>query len=404
MIEPKIFYRNLDALLRKIGREKTGRKFLFTILSELETLFGSDLRLANGKLYQENQNEFALLTPPGQPRSKQGVTRLPLASEAIQRVLKFGSYIYDEPALAATFGIDGNGQYAIPAAFTVIKNPEERWLFVFELHGGWMREEVEFCMNAVRAALKYRLFSDAVKNDLQQAAHIQQSLLPSAPLAMRGFEMAARSLPAELVGGDLFDYIHFDDEMFGVAVGDASGHGLPAALLVRDVVTGLRMGLEKNMKIVATLKKLNRVIHRSAYSSLFVSLFYAEIETNGNVIYVNAGHPVPLLIKGNTVQEFKSGGMILGALPEITLQRGYAYFEPGAALLLFSDGIFERQNREGQQFGLERLKALALKHQHKSCEEILDTIFNAVFEFGAGEKWEDDATAVVVKRLPLAAA
>lgn len=404
MIEPKIFYRKLDALLRKIGKEKTGRKFLFSILAELEALFGSDLHLANGKLYQESQNEFVLLAPPGQQRSKQALTKLPAASEAIQRVLQFGSYIYDDPALAAAFGIVGNGEYAIPAAFTVMRNPEERWLFVFELHGGWVREEVEFCMNAVRAALNYRLFSDAVRSDLQQAAHIQQSLLPATAPKMRGFEMAARSQPAEMVGGDLFDFILFDGEMFGVAVGDASGHGLPAALLVRDVVTGLRMGLEEHMKIVATLKKLNRVIHRSTLSSRFVSLFYAEIERNGNVIYANAGHPAPLLVHGTKILEFKTGGMILGALPEITLHRGYAYFEPGAALLMFSDGIFERQDREGNQFGLARLKELAIRLQEKSAQEILDAIFSAVFEFGGGEKWEDDATLVVVKRLPIAAA
>ena len=404
MIEPKIFYRKLDDLLRKIGKEKTGKKFLFSILFELEAQFGNDLRLTRGRLYQENQEEFVLLTPTGQPRSKQAVTRLPLASEAIQRALQFGSYIYDDPALAVVFGIDGRGEYAIPAAFTVTKNPEERWLFVFELHDGWVREEVEFCMNAVRAALNYRLFSDAVKSDLQQAAHIQQSLLPASPPTMRGFEMAARSQPAELVGGDLFDYILFDDEMLGVAVGDASGHGLPAALLVRDVVTGLRMGLEKHMKIVATLKKLNRVIHRSTYSSRFVSLFYAEIESNGNIIYANAGHPAPLLVQGKNVVEFKAGGMILGALPEITLNRGFVYFEPGAVLLMFSDGMFERQDREGRQFGLERLKAMAIQHQEKSASEIRDAIFNAVFEFGEGEKWEDDATLVVVKRLQMAAA
>ncbi len=399
MTEPKVFYRKLDALLRKISKERTGKKFLFSILTELETLFSTDLRLANGKLYQENQDEFVLLSPPGQPRLKNAIARLPMASEAIQRVLQFGSYIFDDPALAVVFGIDGDGEYAIPAAFLVTKNQSERWLFLFDLHGGWMREEVEFCMNAVRAALNYRLFSDAVKSDMQQAAHIQQSLLPASAPAVRGFEMAARSQPAELVGGDLFDYILFDDEMFGVAVGDASGHGLPAALLVRDVVTGLRMGLEKHMKIVATLKKLNRVIHRSTYSSRFVSLFYAEIETNGNVIYANAGHPAPLLVQGKNVLEFKTGGMILGALPEIALHRGFVYFEPGAVLYMFSDGIFERQDRQGNQFGLERLKALAIQHQEKSAPEILQAIFDAVFEFGEGEKWEDDATLVVVKRL-----
>jgi sigma-B regulation protein RsbU (phosphoserine phosphatase) len=397
MIEPKTFYRKLDELLRKIGKEKSGKKFLATIMAEVETSFGEDLRISNGRLYQEQGDAFALIAPLEKAKPKQG-HKLPAQSEAVQRVLNFGSYIFDDPVLSLDFGVDGQKEYAIPAAFTVVRNPDKRWLFVFELNSGWVREEIEFCMNAVRSALNYRLFSDAIKSDLQQAATIQQSLLPGQAPRVRGYEMAGRSQPAELVGGDLYDYIPFDDEMFGVAVGDASGHGLPAALLVRDVVTGLRMGLEKEMKMVETLKKLNRVIHRSTYSSRFVSLFYGEIESNGNVIYANAGHPAPLLVHGERVTELKANGIIIGALPEITLHRGYAFFEPGAVLLMYSDGIFERLGREGQQFGLARLKELAKEHQNKSAQEILNLIFEAVYEYGEGASWEDDATLVVVKR------
>lgn len=397
MIEPKIFYRKLDELLRKIGKEKSGKKFLSTIMAEVENSFGEDLHITNGRLYKEQGETFTLIAPLDRIKPKQG-HRLSAASEAVQRLLKFGSYIFDDPTISADFGIDGQKEYAIPAAFTVVRNPDRHWLFIFELKSGWVREEIEFCLNAVRSALNFRLFSDAIKSDLQQAATIQQSLLPANPPIVRGYEMAGRSQPAELVGGDLYDYIPFDDDMFGIAVGDESGHGLPAALLVRDVVTGLRMGLEKEMKMVETLKKLNRVIHRSTYSSRFVSLFYAEVESNGNVIYANAGHPAPLLVHGEQVLELKASGIIIGALPEIALHRGYAFFEPGAVLLMYSDGIFERQGADGQQFSIARLKELAKAHQAKSAPEILEIIFNAVYEYGEGASWEDDATLVVVKR------
>lgn len=397
MIEPKTFYRKLDDLLRKIGKEKSGKKFLSTIMAEVENLFGEDLRITNGRLYQEQGETFLLMAPLEKVKPKQG-HRLSAESQAVQYALKYGSYIFDDPTLGAEFGVDGQREYSIPAAFTVARTPDRRWLFVFELNSGWVREEIEFCMNAVRSALNFRLFSDAIKSDMQQAATIQQSLLPGQAPRVRGYEMAGRSQPAELVGGDFYDYIPFDDEMFGIAIGDASGHGLPAALLVRDVVTGLRMGLEKEMKMVETLKKLNRVIHRSTYSSRFVSLFYGEIESNGNVIYANAGHPAPLLVHGERVTELKASGIIIGALPEIALHRGYVFFEPGGVLLMYSDGMFERQGRDGQQFSIARLKELAKEHQSKSAQEILDTIFNAVYDYGEGASWEDDATLVVVKR------
>ncbi|NUO81803.1 hypothetical protein HUU05_17165, partial [candidate division KSB1 bacterium] len=163
MIEPKTFYRKLDDLLRKIGKEKSGKKFLATIVAEIERLFGEDLRLTNGRIYQEQGEIFTLIAPQEKTKPKQG-HRLSAKSEAVQRVLKFGSYIFDDPALGTEFGIDGQTEYAIPAAFTVARNPARRWLFVFELNSGWSREEIEFCMNAVRSALNYRLFSDAIKN------------------------------------------------------------------------------------------------------------------------------------------------------------------------------------------------------------------------------------------------
>jgi phosphoserine phosphatase RsbU/P len=149
--------------------------------------------------------------------------------------------------------------------------------------------------------LNYRLHAAVMKNNIQQAALIQQSLLPSSPPQITGYEIAAQSFPAEAVGGDFFDFTVFDNDVFSVAVGDASGHGLPAALMVRDVVTGLRMGVEKEMKMAESLQKLNNVIHRSALSSSFVSLFYGEIESNGNLFSVNAGHAPSFLVYNSKV-------------------------------------------------------------------------------------------------------
>jgi sigma-B regulation protein RsbU (phosphoserine phosphatase) len=402
MIAPKDFYRKLDNLITKIGKEKTGKNYLYSILSEVQNTFGDDLHIGNGRLYKESGDGFILVNPPGRGLAsgiKRAAVKLPLESEAVQLVLKNGSYIYDDPALSIDSEINMQGEYTIPAAFTVVRGPLRRWIVVFELKSGWVREEIEFCMNAVRTALNYRLFSDAVKSDLQQAAYIQQSLLPANAPQTPGYQIAGRSQPAELVGGDFYDYFPFDDDMFGVSIGDASGHGLPAALLVRDVVTGLRMGLEKEWKMVHTLEKLNRIIHRSTYSSRFISLFYGEFENNGNIIYVNAGHPAPLLVHGDHIRELQASGTIIGAMPAITLHRAYAYFEPGGVLVMYSDGIFERQNRKEENFSIARLKELVVQNQSKRAQELLDLIFDAVYEFGNRAKWEDDATVVVVRRV-----
>ncbi len=114
---------------------------------------------------------------------------------------------------------------------------------------------------------------------------------------------------------------------------------------------------------------------------------------------MNAGHPYPLLIRGEQVKELESTGTILGALPEVNLHRAYIHIEPKSILILYSDGIIERKNRKGQSFGIHRLKELAIQNQNKSAKEIQKLIFNNVFEFGNHMEWEDDATVVVIKRL-----
>src|SRR4029079_5329813 len=123
--------------------------------------------------------------------------------------------------------------------------------------------------------------------DVPKAAGIQESLLVEEPPDFAGYEIASHSVAAEEVGGDFYDFLVFDDELLGFSIGDASGHGLPAALQVRDVVTGLRMGIEQDLKVGEVLARLNRVIHRSNLSSRFVSVFYGELDSGGNMVYVN---------------------------------------------------------------------------------------------------------------------
>lgn len=398
MITPKDFYRKLDNLITKIGREKTSQTFLTSIATELEKTFGDDLKIAHGRLYKESGDEYVLIGPLSKTKPLSVTPKLRANSEAVKHVIENGSYIFDDPQMSIDPQINMQNEYAIPAAF-YIRRKDRRWLFIFELKSGWIREEVEFCFTAVRSAMNYRMFSDAVTYEYEQAALIQRSLLPAATPKVQGYQIAARSKPADLVVGDFYDYFEFDDEMFGVGIGDASGHGLLAAMLVRDVVTGLRMGIEKEMKMVHTIKKLNRVLHRSTYSSRFATLFYAEVERNGNLIYANAGHPGPLLVHGDQVQELKANGTILGALPELAIQRSIAHFQPNSVLVMYSDGIFERLNRGDDQYGILRLKKLVIRNQNKTAQEILDLIFDTVFQYGNGAKWEDDATVVVIKRM-----
>ena len=394
MNTPKSFYRELDALLARIDKNGSGKNFLPSLVIELEQNFGQDLRIFDGSIYEQRDKDFILIFSTGK---NQWIKKISVDTVNIQQVLKHGSFIYDNSNIENHCELITNNANIIPVAIS-ISSPEGQWLIAFGLSDGWIREEITLFLNAMRTALNYRLFSDIIKSELQQTVQIQKSLLPLKSPEFPGFELYGRSIPAELVGGDFFEYFEFEEGTLGVSVGDASGHGLPAALLVRDVVIGLRMGLAGEYKTVHTLKKLNKVIQQSTYSSNFVSLFLVEIEKNGHLFYVNAGHPSPFLISGSNISDLKSTGLVLGFLRDIDLQRAHIYMEPESVLVLYSDGLFERQDVNENQFGEDSLKKLVMENQHLSSKEITDIVFKAAFEFGSNQNWEDDVTLVIIKR------
>ncbi len=395
MNTPKSFYRELDALLARIDKNSSGKDFLPSIIVELEENFGQDLRIFDGSIYEQRDRDFILTFSTGK---NQWVKKVSTETFNIQQVLEHGTFIYDNSNHEHRCELLDSESNIVPAAMSV-NSPEGQWLIVFGLRDGWVREEVTLFLNAMRTALNYRLFSDIIKNELQQTVQIQKSLLPKKSPKFPGFEMYGRSIPAELVGGDFFEYFEFEEGTLGVSVGDASGHGLPAALLVRDVVMGLRMGLAGEYKIVHTMKKLNRVIQQSTYSSNFVSVFIAELEKNGHLFYVNAGHPSPFLVSGKTVTDLGPTGLVLGFLKDIDLQRSHIYMEPHSVLVLYSDGLFERQDSNEVQFGEENIKQLVVQNQHLTPREIVDIILKSAFDFGNNHNWEDDVTIVIIKRL-----
>jgi phosphoserine phosphatase RsbU/P len=144
------------------------------------------------------------------------------------------------------------------------------------------------------------------------------------------------------------------------------------------------------------------VIHRSNLSSRFVSVFYGEIESGGNIVYVNAGHPPALLFSGERMLELATGGTVIGPLPEVRFRHGHARMDAGDVLVLCTDGILERRNRAGEFFGQERLEAAVRDARGESAAAILERVFEAARAFGNTRYWEDDATLVVLRREPAA--
>jgi sigma-B regulation protein RsbU (phosphoserine phosphatase) len=403
MVTEKLLYRRLDALFGSMKTRRSQPKLLESFLEDCFLNLRDDLRLQGGLLYAERRDNFALVRVVGAPGTPVAET-LDASLSPLAEVARHRVYIFREPDAEGSPHRLSLLPRAAVAALMVGQRPH-RYAIFFPLADGWQMDELDFALNTIRASLDARLVDARVRGSFREAAEIQQSLLVEEPPSFEGYDIAARSVAAEEVGGDFYDFEDFGGDMLGLSIGDASGHGLPAALLVRDVVTGLRMGIERELKVAHVFEKLNRVIHRSRLSSRFVSVFYGELERDGNLVYVNAGHQPPILFfrdapsTGPDEMELRVGGTVIGPLPEARFRRGFARVRPGEVLLMLTDGILERRDKAGEFFGLDRVRAIVREQESQPAALILERLFEAALAWGEGRPWEDDATIVVVKRL-----
>jgi len=402
MATAKLLYRRLDALFGSLKTRRSQPKLVEGFLEDALASLRDDLRLRTGLVYAERRDNFVLMKSAGEAVTPLADT-LDAAATPLAELQRHRVYIFGDPEAEGSPQRAGVLPHAAAAGLIVGQRPS-RYAVLFVLADGWQLEELDFVLNTLRASLDARLVDARVRGSFREAAEIQQSLLVEEPPDFPGYQIAARSVAADEVGGDFYDFHDLGEGALGIAIGDASGHGLPAALLVRDVVTGLRMGIERELKVAHVFEKLNRVIHRSRLSSRFVSVFYGELEADGNVVYVNAGHQPPILFfreqtPGKICEiQLSNGGTVIGPLPEARFRRGFARLHPGEVLLLLTDGILERRDRQGEFFGDERVHAIVREHQQQPAEAILAELFDAAFAWGDGRPWEDDATIVVVKR------
>jgi sigma-B regulation protein RsbU (phosphoserine phosphatase) len=386
--KPKEFYRKLDSLIARIKKRVGTKDALALVLEELVEEVGDDLRIKSGCVYELRMGYFRRIGGALGDATDSWPEPISRYEPFLQPLSLHKSYIFVDTEVPPW----GNNSVA------ALVGEDEQFLLVFRLKSDWERETLQFSINVLQNILNFSRSTSRFTADLQEAYEIQRSLLPRFKIDFGQFEIAARSVPAERVGGDFYDYGVLDEDVLSFAIGDASGHGLPAALLVRDVVTGLRMGIEKEMKISEVVKKLNRVIGKSRLSTRFVSMFFAELEENGTLVYVNAGHPPPIVIKNSTEERLTRGGSILGPMEDATFERGFAFMDPGDLLVMFSDGIFESTNEKDEMFGEERIVKYVRENMGESVKFIVNGMFGYLYEFINDDRLLDDATLFIIRR------
>jgi sigma-B regulation protein RsbU (phosphoserine phosphatase) len=368
------------------------------ILETLVREFKEELGFESGRIYKRDGEDFFLSCRVGEPGGAALGYRVPSDYAAHRRTLEEGLVIIrpGDP----DFDAEIEKSIGVSSTFAALAVGEDNsYIMAFSITGETKEENILYSLSAVRHVVNFRLGQQKIDGVLQEARIIQESLLPSAPPRFAGYDIDGRSRPTEIVGGDLFDYLPLSKEMLGIAIADASGHGLPAALLARDVITGLRVSADASLKVVRTVERLNRVIHRAALSSRFTSLFYCEIEKNGTLVYCNAGHNPPLLRRARGFELLDRGGLVLGPNPAAQYERGHVSLRRGDMLVLYTDGLVERVNRQGRGFGMIRLRRLVRELEGAGAREAVDAIFEASDRHAAGAPQRDDMTVVVVRKL-----
>jgi serine phosphatase RsbU (regulator of sigma subunit) len=237
-----------------------------------------------------------------------------------------------------------------------------------------------------------------IEQEMQTARYIQRSLLPKEVPALPGWQLAPFYQPAREVGGDFYDFLLLSEGQLGLVIGDVSGKGVPAALVMASTCTLLRAAAQGNPAPGEVLARVNDLLHSTIPASMFVTCFYGLLDPHsGCMRYANAGHDWPFRRSEGGVVELKATGMPLGMLPGTRYDEYEETVEPGDSILFYSDGLVEAHNAAHAMFGLPHLKELLGNHPGGTA--LIDDLRNELASF-TGSNWEqeDDVTLVVLCR------
>ncbi len=272
-------------------------------------------------------------------------------------------------------------------------------------HEGHLEFLKTFASQAAAAIERARLLTEVLsarnlERELEIARGIQASFLPTTPPAVPGLDLAGLNIPYREVGGDYFDYIRIVENQLGLAIGDVSGKGVAAALLMAAFRASLLAEIRNHFAIRRILQKVNRLLFESTDAGKFVTAFYGVLDAKNRVFtFANAGHNPPLLLRANgTVEWLSEGGLPLGVMEEATYEERPVPLGVGDVLVLYTDGVTEASDESEEQFGVERLEALVRRHAASPAAELVEAIRHDV-EACTGERHLNDDLTVVVARL-----
>ena len=238
--------------------------------------------------------------------------------------------------------------------------------------------------------------------ELERAAEIQRRLLPDRAPEIKGFDLGGYNAPCRAVGGDYYEFLRYPDGRVALLIGDVSGKGMAAALLMSSLQARVQVIFDKPGDLAEQVSHLNRSTAANCPSNCFITFFVAVLDpATGEVSYCNAGHNAPVLLRANGEREsLGATGLVLGIMPNSPYTKETCHLRNGDMLLLFSDGVTEASRPDvDEDFGEERLAAVLEAQRHQCAAEILETLKAEIVSFTGGAPAADDVTLVLARRL-----
>jgi serine phosphatase RsbU (regulator of sigma subunit) len=250
-----------------------------------------------------------------------------------------------------------------------------------------------------RMAEEVRRQRDEYERDLELAAQVQRRVLPK-PLIVPGIELAAEMKTARLLGGDYYDFFPVSEDIVDVVIADVSGKGAAAALLMPSLAVALRLRAKELEGPAEVIKDIDDVVRQVTNPATFVTMFYARLDRASRTLhYASAGHNPPILLRQESGEllPLAESGPVLGILPNAQFFNTAVSLKKGDLLLLYTDGVTEQENEQGEEFSEARLQDVIRRNQEKSAAAIVTQITETVFTFAGTKEQADDLTIVALK-------
>lgn len=252
-----------------------------------------------------------------------------------------------------------------------------------------------------RAQLHEQIISNQkLEQQLDIAREIQKSFLPKSNLKIEGYDICGVNIPSGQVGGDYYDFISIIDNQLGIAIGDVSGKGIPAALLMAAFRASLIAEIRNNYSIRTICDKVNRLLFESTQPDNFVTAVYGVLDIKNHILtFCNCGHDLPLLLRKNgDVEYLREGGPLLGVIQNSVYEERPVYINKGDITVFYTDGVVEVFDKADKMFGLDKLIAILKENRGKTSLEIQKAIYKSSTNFAAPKHNFDDFTMIILKR------